>query len=98
VLLPLLLLLLLLLLLVGSAVHVRTTVYFLFKVPVRLYCVVARKEIGGRSNRATIKVDTTKLHTRNTPPLIRPYYFTEQKGATGVPRVARCPGNHVQNK
>jgi hypothetical protein len=42
--------LLLLLLLVGSAVHVRTTVYFLFKVPVRLYRVVVRKEIGGRSN------------------------------------------------
>jgi hypothetical protein len=48
VLLPLLLLLLLLLLLVvGSALYVRTTVYFLVKVPVRLYHVVVRKEIGG---------------------------------------------------
>jgi hypothetical protein len=52
VLLPLLLLLLLLLL-VGSAVYVRTTAYFLVKVPVRLYHVVVRKEIGGRSKRAT---------------------------------------------
>jgi hypothetical protein len=51
VLLPLLLLLLLLL--VGSAVYVRTTAYFLVKVPVRLYHVVVRKEIGGRSKRAT---------------------------------------------
>jgi hypothetical protein len=51
VLLPLLLLLLLLL--VGSAVYVRTTAYFLVKVHVRLYHVVVRKEIGGRSKRAT---------------------------------------------
>jgi hypothetical protein len=49
VLLPLLLLLLLLLLLVGSAVYVRTMAHFLVKVPVRLYHVVVRKEIGGRS-------------------------------------------------
>jgi hypothetical protein len=53
VLLPLLLLLLLLLLLVGNASYVRTTVYFLVTVPVRLYHVVVRKAIGGRSNRAT---------------------------------------------
>jgi hypothetical protein len=54
VLLPLLpLLLLLLLLLVGSALYVRTMVYFLVKVPVRLYHVLVRNEIGGRSNRAT---------------------------------------------
>jgi hypothetical protein len=43
----------LLLLLAGSAVYVRTTAYFLVKVPVRLYHVVVRKEIGGRSKRAT---------------------------------------------
>jgi hypothetical protein len=44
---------LLLLLLVGSAVYVRTTVYFVVKVPVRLYHMVVWKEIGGRSNRTT---------------------------------------------
>jgi hypothetical protein len=44
VLLPLLLLLLLLLLLVvGSALYVRTTVYILVKVPVRLYHVGVSK-------------------------------------------------------
>jgi hypothetical protein len=37
---------LLLLVLVGSALYVRTTAYFLVKVPVRLYHVVVRKEIA----------------------------------------------------